>query len=222
MPSAAPVSFHTENNLFENGFLARTRQEELPGETGKKVWITQEIIDVSPEIRSGLEDIADPVQRYTEIQQRIKDRIAREEDPDKGIRCEIKTYYEGQYYYLLKYAELRDIRLVYAPPESIGRYGGDIDNWQWPRHTGDFTFTGVCQSVRQPAEYSPDTPYQPRHWRIADEPLEPDDLCWSPVIPDERNAGKRSMRCCTYQNRQSHESAFGRACRLPPPRRTKR
>ena len=175
------LQFHStpENNLFENGFLARTRQEELPGETGKKVWITQEIIDVSPEIRIGLEDIADPVQRYTEIQQRIKDRIAREEDPDKGIRCEIKTYYEGQYYYLLKYVELRDIRLVYAPPESIGAYGGDIDNWQWPRHTGDFTFYRAYVSPSgQPAEYSPDNvPYQPRHWlRIADEPLEPDDF----------------------------------------------
>lgn len=179
--AVSSLQFHStpENNLFENGFLARTRQEELPGETGKKVWITQEIIDVSPEIRSGLEDIADPVQRYTEIQQRIKDRIAREEDPDKGIRCEIKAYYEGQYYYLLKYVELRDIRLVYAPPESIGAYGGDIDNWQWPRHTGDFTFYRAYVSPSgQPAEYSPDNvPYQPRHWlRIADEPLEPDDF----------------------------------------------
>lgn len=175
------LQFHSEpdRNLFEDGFLARTRQDELPGEIGKKVWITQEIIEVTEDIRSGLEHIADPEQRYAEIQQRIKDRIAREEAPDKGIRCDIKKFYEGRQYYLIKYLELKDVRLVYAPSEHIGAYGGDIDNWQWPRHTGDFTFyRAYVGPSGQPAEYSPDNvPYRPRRWlRVADEPLEPHDF----------------------------------------------
>ena len=175
------IQFHSSpgQNLFQEGFLARSRQEELPGEIGKKVWVTQEIVDVTGAIRGGLESLSDPLERFTEIEKRIKAQIARHEQPDKGIRCEIKKYYEGQSYYLLKFLELKDVRLVYAPPESIGAYGGDIDNWHWPRHTGDFTFYRAYVSPSgQSAEYSPDNvPYRPQHWlRIASEPLREHDF----------------------------------------------
>lgn len=175
------IQFHSSpgRNLFQEGFLARRRQDELPGEIGKKVWVTQEIVDVTEAIRAGLESISDPLERFTEIEKRIKAQIARHEQPDKGIRCEIRKYYEGQSYYLLKFLELKDVRLVYAPPESIGAYGGDIDNWHWPRHTGDFTFYRAYVSpAGQSAEYSPDNiPYRPRHWlRIASEPLKEHDF----------------------------------------------
>ena len=175
------IQFHStpDCNLFKQGFLARTRQEELPGETGKKVWVTQEIVDVTEEIGGGLESIADPLDRFDEIEKRIKERIAREERPDEGIRCEIRKYYEGQKYCLLKFLELRDVRLVYAPPESIGAYGGDVDNWRWPRHTGDFTFYRAYVSASgQSAEYAPENvPYRPRHWlTIASEPLNEHDF----------------------------------------------
>lgn len=175
------IQFHSsvDRNLYRDGFLARSRQDELPGETGKKVWITQNIIDVTNTIRDGLASVSDPLDRYTEIEKRIKDRVAREEQPDRGIRCEIRNYYEGEKYYLLKFLELKDVRLVYAPPQSIGAYGGDIDNWHWPRHAGDFTFYRAYVSPSgRPAEYSPDNiPFRPRHWlRIASEPLKEHDF----------------------------------------------
>lgn len=175
------LQFHSTpgHNLFEDGFLARCKQEELPGEIGKKVWVTQEIVDVTDTVRCGIDTIADPLERSTEIQARIKALVAREEHPDKGIRCEIKKYYEGQKYYLLKFLELRDIRLVYTPPESIGAYGGDIDNWHWPRHTGDFTFYRAYVSPSgHSAEYASDNiPYRPRYWlTVASEPLREHDF----------------------------------------------
>lgn len=175
------LQFHSTpgRNLFEDGFLARHQREELPGEIGKKVWVTQEMIDVTAAVREGIDAIADPLERFTEIENRIKALIARHEQPDKGIRCEIKKYYEGQKYYLLKFLEIRDVRLVYAPPESIGAYGGEIDNWHWPRHTGDFTFyrAYVSPSGRS-AEYAPDNiPYRPRYWlTVASQPLREHDF----------------------------------------------
>jgi hypothetical protein len=175
------IQFHSssERNLFQDGFLARNRQEELPGEIGKKVWVTQEIGDVTRVIRDGLETISDSLERYTEIERRIKEIITREERPEMGLRCEIKKYYEGEKYYLLKFLELKDIRLVYAPPERIGAFGGEIDNWHWPRHTGDFTFYRAYVSPSgKSAEYSPENvPYQPRHWlHVASEPLKEHDF----------------------------------------------
>jgi hypothetical protein len=175
------LQFHSTpgHNLFKDGFLARDQHEELPGEIGKKVWVTREIIDVTDVIRSGIDAIADPLERYTEIESRIKALVAQEEQPDKGIRCEIRKYYEGQKYYLLKFLELKDVRLVYAPPESIGAYGGDIDNWHWPRHTGDFTFYRAYVSpFGQSAEYAPDNvPYRPKYWlTVASEPLREHDF----------------------------------------------
>ena len=85
----------------------------------------------------------------------------------------------GQQYFLIKQLELKDIRLVYAPRDSIGSFGGLVDNWQWPRHTGDVTFyRAYVAPDGSPAEYSPDNvPYRPKHYlRIADEPLKKHDF----------------------------------------------
>jgi len=175
------LQYHStsECNLFDKGFLARTRDKELPGETGKKVWVTQAIIDVTESIRNGLSKIDDPMDRHEAIESRIKNLIAQHEQPENNIRCSIKPYFEGERYYLIKQLEIKDVRLVYAPESGIGWYGGHIDNWHWPRHTGDFTFyRAYVGQDGKPAEYSPDNvPYKPKHHlRIADEPLEKHDF----------------------------------------------
>ena len=175
------LQYHSkpECNLFNEGFLARTRQEELPGETGKKVWVTQEIVNVTKTIRKGLAEIEDPLDRHEAIENRIKDLIAQHEKADSSIRCSVKSYYSGQQYYLIKQFEIKDVRLVYAPESGIGMFGGWVDNWQWPRHTGDFTFyRAYVAPDGKPAEYAPDNvPYKPKHYlRIADEPLEKHDF----------------------------------------------
>ncbi|MHC4553635.1 MAG: S46 family peptidase, partial [Planctomycetota bacterium] len=168
-----------ECNLYEEGFVARSRDEELPGEIGKKVWVTQEIVDVTQTIRDGLGDITNPLERHETIELRIKDLIAEHEKEDDIIRCSVKHYFQGQQYFLIKQLEIRDVRLVYAPKESVGSFGGFVDNWQWPRHTADFTFyRAYVAPDGTPAEYSPDNvPYKPKHYlRVADEPLEKHDF----------------------------------------------
>ncbi|MCF7955905.1 MAG: S46 family peptidase [Phycisphaerae bacterium] len=168
-----------ECNIYENGFLARNISEELPAETGKKVSVTKEIIDVTSIVRKNIAKIKDPLSRYKAIEDRIKALIAEHEAPSKGIRCSVKEFFEGQSYYLIKKLELKDIRLVYAPPLAIGCYGGDIDNWNWPRHTGDVAFyRAYVAPDGSVAEYSPDNvPYKPMHYlRIATEPLKENDF----------------------------------------------
>ncbi len=175
------LQYHStpECNLFDEGFLARSREEELPGEIGKKVWVTQEIIGVTEMIRKGLAKIEDPLDRHESIETRIKGLIAQHEKTDDSIRCSVKSYFEGQKYYLIKQLEIKDVRLVYAPESGVGCFGGHIDNWRWPRHTGDFTFyRAYVAPDGSPAEYAPDNvPYKPKHYlRIADEPLQKNDF----------------------------------------------
>ncbi len=168
-----------ECNLIERGFLARNRKEELPGEIGKKVWITQDIINITERMTKGLENIPDPLDRHDELENRIKTIIAEHEDMPNGIRCSVKKYFGGQSFYLIKQLELRDIRLVYAPEKGIGWFGGDVDNWRWPRHTGDYTFLrAYIGPDGKPAEYAEDNvPYQPEHYlKIASQPLQEGDF----------------------------------------------
>ena len=192
-------------NLLEDGFLARTREEELPGEIGKKVWITQDIREVTEQIISGLDTIEDPLAKYTERENRIKTIIADNEDVANGFRCMIKQYFDGQQYYLITQLELRDIRLVYAPDNGIGWYGGDIDNWHWPRHTGDFTFyRAYVGPDGKPAEYAKENvPYHPRHYlEIASEPLLPGDFVMVAGYPGRTQRWKTAN-----QARFAYESA---------------
>lgn len=194
-----------ECNLLENGFLARTRDEERPGEIGKKVWITQDIREITPQITGGLETILDPLDRHDELENRIKTIIAENEDLPNGLRCSVKKYFEGQQYYLITQLELRDVRLVYAPHSGIGWYGGDIDNWHWPRHTGDFTFLRAYTGPDgKPAEYAEENiPYKPKHYlKIADEPLTEGDFVMVAGYPGRTQRWKTAS-----QVRFAYESA---------------
>ena len=152
-----------ENNYLENGFLAATKGEELPAAPGSRIYVTVEDTDVTAAMRAGLESLS-PTQRYDTIEQRIKDTVA-ECEQDAGYRCQVAGFYGGAQYKLIKRLEVRDVRLVYAPADSIGKYGGDIDNWQWPRHTGDFAFyRAYVGPDGQAADYAEDNvPYAPEH-----------------------------------------------------------
>ena len=152
-----------ENNYLVNGFLASTKDAELPAAPGSRVYVTTELTDVTDRVRSGTEDMS-PNERYDAVEQRRKDITAEcEEQP--GFRCLVASFYGGAQYKLIKRLEVRDVRLVYAPADSIGKYGGDIDNWQWPRHTGDFAFyRAYVAPDGSAADFSEDNvPYQPEH-----------------------------------------------------------
>ena len=127
-----------ENNYLENGFLAATKGDELPAAPGSRIYVTTEVSDVTEQMREGTKGL-EPLERYELVQQRRKDIIAACEEA-AGYRCQVSGFFGGAQYKLIKRLEVRDVRLVYAPADSIGKYGGDIDNWQWPRHTGDFAF----------------------------------------------------------------------------------
>ena len=160
---ALQINSTPAKNLVETGFLARTRAEELPAGPTQKVSVAQAFTDVTSRMRDGLDMIKDPVARTRELEKRQNALVAGCEKDRPGIRCDVRGFYRGAEYQLIEYLEIRDVRLVYVPPRSVGNYGGEVDNWAWPRHTGDWSFfrayVGKDGKVADP---SPDNvPYRP-------------------------------------------------------------
>ncbi|MGB7419585.1 MAG: S46 family peptidase [Erythrobacter sp.] len=152
-----------ENNYLVEGFLAEDTSAELPAAPGSRIYVTTEVTDVTERMREGTKDLAS-IDRYATIEQRSKD-ITADCEQDAGFRCQVASFYGGAQYKLVKRLEVRDVRLVYAPADSIGKYGGDIDNWQWPRHTGDFAFyRAYVAPDGSAADFdAANVPYQPDH-----------------------------------------------------------
>lgn len=152
-----------ERNLLADGFLAKTIGEELPGEPTLRVYVTESITEVSKQMRAGLP--TDNREIYDAIDARKKELVAGCEKGG-GYRCDVYVFHGGASYYLVKQMEIRDVRLVYAPSEAIGKFGGDTDNWIWPRHTGDFSFIRAYVGPNgKPADYSPNNvPYRPKSY----------------------------------------------------------
>jgi hypothetical protein len=159
-----------ERNLVEDGFLAKTRADELSAGPTQKVFVAQAFTDVTAAITGGLEQIKDPTARKKEVETRTKQQLAACEKDRPGIRCDVKSFYRGAEYQLIEYLEIRDVRLVYVPARAIGNYGGEIDNWAWPRHTGDFAFyRAYVGKDGKPADFSADNvPFRPKHWLKVD------------------------------------------------------
>lgn len=154
-----------ENDLITNGFLARNRNEEIhaPGYTASMLL---EMKDITSEINSSLSDVNDPDERQRKLQQKIK-LITDDVKKDRlDINAVVSELFNGKEYYLFVYKVFSDVRLVYAPPAGIGQFGGDTDNWMWPRHTGDFTYLRVyCAPDGSGSEFSKDNiPYNPEVW----------------------------------------------------------
>ena len=153
-----------ENNYLEEGFLAANLSEELPAAPGSRVYVTKEVTDVTDKVLNGVSSDLAGEERYEVIEKNRKALLAQCEQ-DAGHRCQVSSFFGGAQYKLNKRLEIKDVRLVYAPADSIGRYGGDIDNWLWPRHTGDYAFYRAYVSPNgESAEFSKDNvPYQPKH-----------------------------------------------------------
>ncbi len=153
-----------DNNLLKNGFLAKSFDEELPAAPGSKVYVTENITNVTSQITDGLTDDMQGGDRYAHIESQSKKLVA-ECESDKAYRCSVVNFHGGLEYYLFKQLTIRDVRIAHAPAASIGKYGGDIDNWMWPRHTGDYAFyRAYVGKDGKPADYSKDNvPYQPKH-----------------------------------------------------------
>ncbi|MFV8783215.1 S46 family peptidase [Microbulbifer sp. SA54] len=153
-----------DNDLLANGFLAKTMEEELPAAPGSRIYVTVDMQEVTDKIKGQLSDDMDGAARFKAIEDAEKALVA-ECEADSGHRCEVYSYYGGASYYLIKQLAIRDVRLVHAPASSIGKFGGDIDNWMWPRHTGDYSFLRAYVGPDgKPADFSKDNkPYKPKH-----------------------------------------------------------
>jgi len=194
--SALQVNSTPENNLVEKGFLAKTRADELPAGPAERIYVAQSFTDVTAKIRSGLEGIVDPVARKQELENRIKAQLAACEKDRPSVRCNVASYFRSGMFILIEELEIRDVRLVYVPARSVGNYGGEIDNWQWPRHTGDFSFyRAYVGKDGKPAEHSPDNvPYKPaHHLQVSDRGVAPSDFVMIAGFPGRTTRTKTAL-----------------------------
>ncbi len=126
-----------ENDLFKTGFVARSMDKEKRSAPGSRVYVTLESTDITNEVLNGLNDETQNIDRAKIIEDNKKAIIKKCETSD-DIECRVRSFFSGETYKLEKVLKIKDVRLVYAPPSFIGEYGGEIDNWMYPRHTGDF------------------------------------------------------------------------------------
>ncbi len=142
-------------DLMTNGFYAPTREDERYAGPGFKVHVTLSTRDVGQEVLAGARKL-DGRARFDMIEKNIQE-ITSKCEQESGVHCEVATYGQGTEYQLVRQLELEDVRLVMAPPLDVGYFGGDKDNWQWPRHSGDFAFLrAYSKSDNRPSTYAPE------------------------------------------------------------------
>jgi hypothetical protein len=184
-----------EENLLEIGFLAKTRAEERWAGPDQHVYVTTAFTDVTDQVLAGLEDIADPGARWTEMQARQKKLTEACKAAKPEVSCQIASYFEGAQFFQIEQIVLRDIRLVHAPDAGIGVFGGEIDNWRWPRHTGDYSFyRAYVGPDGKPADHAEaNVPYKPKHYlKVATEDLDPGDFVMVAGYPGRTSRLKTS------------------------------
>ena len=151
-----------EHNYLRDGFYATSKDQEIQSQL--TVQFLDKIVDVTKEVEDGLKDLAwaDRLKKIPEVYKAITDKVA---DKENGLAGRIYSMFKGNQYIMYVYKTYRDIRLVGAPAESVGKFGGDTDNWEWPRHTGDFSvFRVYATKEGKPADFSKDNvPLKPKH-----------------------------------------------------------
>ncbi|UCC40784.1 MAG: S46 family peptidase [Candidatus Aminicenantes bacterium] len=195
-----------EKDYIKHGFLARDRSEEIPAK-GRTARITESYRDVSKEVLSVVKKRMSFVERTKAIEKKMKEIVKKTEQKNPGKRAEVAEMFPGKTYVLFIFTFLRDLRLVYVPPRSIGEFGGDVDNWMWPRHTGDFSFMRAYVAPDgSPAEYSPkNVPFHPKKYlKIASGGANEEDFVFMLGYPGR-----------TYRHRTSHYLAFEEEIRMP-------
>ena len=155
----------TEHDYLTDGFWAMTKEQEIPADFG--VWFLNNISDVTDKVLKGLKDNMSEQQRDSLIRfnSNALKKSAKEGRNKEDFAVQVKSFYYGNLYYMFTYDIYNDVRLVGAPPSSIGKFGGDTDNWMWPRHTGDFTmFRVYADKENNPSSYNENNqPLKPKH-----------------------------------------------------------
>ena len=153
-----------ENDYLKDGFWAMNYDEELPNERLTATFIKR-IDDVTEAVFMGVEDTMDEAEKMKIINQNIL-KVNKEVQKEEWQDSYVRSFFKGNQYLLFVTEVFKDVRLVGAPPTSIGKFGADTDNWMWPRHTGDFSlFRVYADANNRPAAYSKDNkPYNPNHY----------------------------------------------------------
>jgi hypothetical protein len=153
-----------EHNYLQDGFWAKSKQEEIPME-GLTVTFLVYMEDVTDQVLAGVTDQTKEADRQGIIKKNIA-TVTKKATGGNGYKAQIKPFYYGNQYFMFVTETYSDIRLVGVPPESIGKFGGDSDNWMWPRHTGDFSLYRIYTGKDgKPAEYSKDNiPMKPKQY----------------------------------------------------------
>lgn len=161
--SAVQLASTPEHDYLNNGFVAQTHEQEIEAK-GLTCRITDSYEDVSDKVLGSVSDITDPASRLKLINDAMKNIANEAEQKDPSIKAEVSEMFIGKTYVLFRYKTIQDVRLVYVPHRQIGEFGGETDNWVWPRHTGDFSFMRAYVSKDgKPAKYSKDNvPYTPK------------------------------------------------------------
>lgn len=142
-----------ESNLVRDGFLAKGRDDER-GSKAFRIQVPRRFLDVTKDVLAAIPEGADDLTRFKAVEAKQKALVA-ECEAKPATRCQFAAFDGGLFFTLTEFAELSDVRLVYAPPEMVGNYGGETDNWSWPRHTGDFALLRAWADGK---------PYRPTHW----------------------------------------------------------
>ena len=178
-----------ENDLLANGFLAATLADEVPAAPGSRIFVTRAVDNVTDKIIDAKTAKLNGKKRIDAIEANQKALVA-ECEKDQGHRCTVAAYYGSLEFYLIKQLEIKDVRLVHAPAEGVGKFGGDTDNWMWPRHTGDYSFYRAYVSPEgKSADFSKDNiPFKPDfHLTLAKEGVKEGDFVMAMGYPGRTN-----------------------------------
>jgi hypothetical protein len=203
---AVQAASSKENDYVTDGFLAKSREEEIQAR-GISARILESYKDVSKDVLSVLNDKMDLADRTKAIDKKIRELVAETEKKYPGKRAEVSEMFTGKTYVLFLSTVLRDVRLVYVPPRSIGEFGGENDNWVWPRHTGDFSYMRAYVAPDgSPAEYSAtNIPYHPKKFlKVNPAGVDEGDFAFILGYPGR-----------TFRHRTSHYMAYEESVRMP-------
>ncbi len=184
-----------DQNYLRDGYYAPTRDKEIRA-IGSEARVTLSIDDVTDRVQAATRSDMSDLERHNAIERVIKEIVA-EAESGRDVHCSVAAMHGGLAYKLYTFFEIKDIRIVYAPPLSIGKFGGEIDNWMWPRHTGDFAFfRAYVAPDGSSAEYSEDNvPYHPKVFlTISSEGFKEGDLTFMMGFP-----GKTSRYASSFE-----------------------
>lgn len=190
-----------KENLLKQGFVAKKMSDELQAAPGSRVYVTESLTNVTDKVTGSIAKSVTGKAYFKAIEKNEK-ILVQQCETSQDFRCEVYSFHGGLEYFLIKQLAIRDIRLVYAPPSSIGKFGGDTDNWMWPRHTGDWSFyRAYVNKDGKPADYSKDNvPFKPKTFlKVNAKGVEENDYVMVLGYPGRTNR---------YRNAQEVENQF--------------